>query len=1313
MWQLAPRVLFAVLGTGFLVSFCDPARGSTGAIGIYADPQGISSCSDVPIGAGVQLFVVATLDGPSSTGIVGAEFRIEIEDPAGWFIAFSAPTGTTSVGQPLDFYPNDENDASGIVLAYGTCQPGENGRVQLGVVSVFNQAGSPTRLIVKRHSRPPNQGYSCPLLILCDAPHYSKVCIAPTQEDSACALSKVDAAAAVEDRPYFVAGLNGLAPPSPEESRDAAPMSEDMLTRFPVLVSSNGNDQAGDAPSKARSRRDAAADTVWIPSLTWDFEGTGSAGWTTVNNLIDNQQNYWAISPIDPQQPPTGGSKHAILRYNNSTGCWITQEPGYGNRWDYSIRVNYRGAGPTLEFDYSLSCALGDVMTIEADSSSASNERVDYTNPSSRWPWQLRYVILTESGTKLNQHAAVILPTFENYTATHAVYIRFSSNATGSDEDGLFNSAIDAALIVDNIVVTGMGAASLNYSVNFDGDVIDLSNVALINSGRSTPYGGSPWTRLYSHITDNDKCTENSTTAWLSSDPIRFAMQPDMAFGPGMAIIRLGLDDALMSPWIPTAFLSGGRPLLSYTEFPGNRFDLGRIARGISVRGRFGAGNCTTRWSDEFSSLRNGPWETLDDFRWVTRVADIGSFVDPEWDAVQVRLRVTDLDALLGGFPPLQSNNPGPGPFIDRIRLGRVPPGPFIDAGPDMRFQAQDAFPTEPDPTQVGAGERYRPATQNFVFGTCAFSMAADIASGSDGTSPVPGDSIVVRVGCYAGQVTRVSFVYRIVSGPHRGKRVLPDAIEYPGGLCEYVLATQPFSGSRVFAMDFDDDYFRGGDNLEYFWLVKGNTGGPSTQVSYPAGISQEISTLTALQAEELTDGLLEVNFLPRIRWSPSYRARVQQHVTGKVEPLAAEIAESFVVMNILYVNKANFDRRALRFLDTCEEDVTIDSTWCVANRRKRTALMFALDHLVTPVIGNDGSAGYDVYDVQGFGNTNNDLGSRLTPIAATHMYNLIIHDSGTNRGATLPDGSDKFSKKVNQVAWYKAYLDNGWAGAYGRGNLWVVGDNWATETNGGDPAFLQQTMGIGSVTDTEPFGVDASGLVVRRVAGHYFEPHCPGGGQPWYDFSGNEFALASVCPTGSPDGFEAGSSTSGTITHRYFSAAPNTVAQRGAIVINRSSHYLARWNTIGMGFAWSAVFDVGMPAYGSGEQAKRLLWWLLEATACCGCSFAYDTEPGVDAALPLALPRETRFASVSPNPFNATVTIRLEVASSAHLRLAIYDVGGRLVRTLIDAHTEPNVHRAVWDGRDRTGQPVASGVYYAQLKAGAVHARRKLVLVR
>jgi hypothetical protein len=83
------------------------------------------------------------------------------------------------------------------------------------------------------------------------------------------------------------------------------------------------------------------------------------------------------------------------------------------------------------------------------------------------------------------------------------------------------------------------------------------------------------------------------------------------------------------------------------------------------------------------------------------------------------------------------------------------------------------------------------------------------------------------------------------------------------------------------------------------------------------------------------------------------------------------------------------------------------------------------------------------------------------------------------------------------------------------------------------------------------------------------------------------------------------------------------------------------------------------------------------------------------------------------PNPFNPITTIRFGLPESGPVRLVIYDVNGRVVRTLVAGHRAAGKHEAKWDARDEAGRAVASGVYVYRLTAGADVAVQRMVFVR
>ncbi len=93
--------------------------------------------------------------------------------------------------------------------------------------------------------------------------------------------------------------------------------------------------------------------------------------------------------------------------------------------------------------------------------------------------------------------------------------------------------------------------------------------------------------------------------------------------------------------------------------------------------------------------------------------------------------------------------------------------------------------------------------------------------------------------------------------------------------------------------------------------------------------------------------------------------------------------------------------------------------------------------------------------------------------------------------------------------------------------------------------------------------------------------------------------------------------------------------------------------------------------------------------------------------------PHEFALAQNYPNPFNPETMIEYSLAERTQVELAIYDVLGRRVRTLIDRVEESGTYAVRWRGRNDSGKPLASGVYVYRLKAGGFTGTRTMLLVR
>ena len=109
-----------------------------------------------------------------------------------------------------------------------------------------------------------------------------------------------------------------------------------------------------------------------------------------------------------------------------------------------------------------------------------------------------------------------------------------------------------------------------------------------------------------------------------------------------------------------------------------------------------------------------------------------------------------------------------------------------------------------------------------------------------------------------------------------------------------------------------------------------------------------------------------------------------------------------------------------------------------------------------------------------------------------------------------------------------------------------------------------------------------------------------------------------------------------------------------------------------------------------------------------------YSEDVAVDDKyIQIAEPTKLSLAQNYPNPFNSRTTIEYHLSQQAEVKLKIFDIQGRLVRTLINRVQESGSHLAIWDGASDSGLQVSSGIYVYQLECGDQVKRQKLLLLK
>ena len=265
---------------------------------------------------------------------------------------------------------------------------------------------------------------------------------------------------------------------------------------------------------------------------------------------------------------------------------------------------------------------------------------------------------------------------------------------------------------------------------------------------------------------------------------------------------------------------------------------------------------------------------------------------------------------------------------------------------------------------------------------------------------------------------------------------------------------------------------------------------------------------------------------------------------------------------------------------------------------------------------------------------------------------------------------------------------------------LWVCGDDVAYDLDGlaSIPALtlLRTWCGVDFISTSyfdDTGGQTGGGIVVPLITGEADAGIFVHEGVPdqFYVYGGcwviNQFDVLGKTANGK----YALSYPVYNATNRYAAIASSTLNPAGYSV-----------NTMWFGFSFMYIRDdVFAEPTDRFEIARNVFDWFQYAMNP-GCCYA-DADP----------PAAYKLSQNYPNPFNPMTTIRYDMKDKGLVTVRIYDVAGRLVRTLVDEVKDAGAYSAIWDGRNNIGAVVASGIYFYKMETAGFQATKKLVMLR
>jgi hypothetical protein len=319
-----------------------------------------------------------------------------------------------------------------------------------------------------------------------------------------------------------------------------------------------------------------------------------------------------------------------------------------------------------------------------------------------------------------------------------------------------------------------------------------------------------------------------------------------------------------------------------------------------------------------------------------------------------------------------------------------------------------------------------------------------------------------------------------------------------------------------------------------------------------------------------------------------------------------------------------------------------------------------------------------------------NSLGSRATADQVLGAYRTIIWNSGDCAVGTIGDGSGA-PEKSPDAQLLNVFLDEKSGVNPG---LYLSGDNIAEEMKllASPPmvtllgTYMNYDLLFG---DHRAAGHRTTPLLIGLMPGTIFQSDSPPG-EPdslYADATGagGGFDVLQPALTATAQMYYDGDTGHTAIVSQ---TTPNAVGQNARVLLS--------------GFSYHTIADdTPEVPIDRAEHLIRILLWM-------------ENEVDIPTGGETKAVFVNGLAQNYPNPFNPSTHIHFSLSERSHVSIRVYNVLGQLVRTLVDEDRGAgNYTDVLWNGTNRAGEPVASGVYFYKMAAKNFVKTRKMVLLK
>ncbi len=835
--------------------------------------------------------------------------------------------------------------------------------------------------------------------------------------------------------------------------------------------------------------------------------------------------------------------------------------------------------------------------------------------------------------------------------------IHFISDGAWSDEDGLWSS--DGAVHVDSLLIEdAMGL--IDYE-DFEAAADGAHGSGIWHAEPQEAFGS--YARLWSNLADKDPCNDNYTTQITFFDPYPWPppQEPGVytPFCRGAGMIEAPCQDEMVySPIIDMTRYTTSRSEHQDAEIPpGDLPDLGGALLHFTVYRDLPISNLVGyEW--RVRAIENGcpgPWLSRNIVYWGAfkdyhfQIEEFGDLVDA--DSIQVGFRVRDFcDIWYQVYGNCAEHTSSP--YFDNVFVQR-----YTQVGPQWSWRDLDLF------------QDNFPGVEFQLESYVRADAANDLRPNSD---PVidPGDSIVVTCDSPLG------------GGIDTTADGWPKV--YCHVLAEYIGPMVPPHGPKpdLFGPGLEGTYGRYvSDDGEWTILQCDYARTPDGYISpdkYAVDLNDSLFTrgyriIYYFKAYDMSGhGSTLPERAEQFPWPP-----VGQW-TGILRWQPGFYFFEWTCLPTMYTD--------ILYVDDFHGRGTMDG---IAQHYWSSALYATVPFSYSP----------DRYDVNSpSSRVSNGPGSRAKNYHMTMAYQIVIWDSGNLSTCTISEGT-QYSDKSNDA---QMLID--WMEFSGHDvGLWVCGDDIAEDLNGAPSAVALQLMttycGVHHLNDSYfemTGGGEGGGL--GGVVNPLVKPVEVMGNPLWHTTWGDSFYVFGGCPI--INGFDVlGAAGSAEHALRYpdFSGQPYYAGIYNENINDGGYGIRTMW----FGFSFMYMRDTG-----PGEPMMRF-----QVCHDLNAWFWHDVNDDItDVA---EVPLVNNLAQNFPNPFNPTTTISFSVKEKGRVTLRVFDVTGRLIRTLVDEVRDAGAYREVWDGTNNRGSGVASGVYFYRMNSKGFDQTRKMVILK